>query len=114
VVCPGAFAEYYAAAGGDVFWHGKPHRPIYHRLFAALEILGGAVDPARTIAIGDGLPTDIQGAANAGIASLLLTGGVHRRELRVNWRGQPDKAALAALLDSAPAKPDYWMKRLVW
>jgi HAD superfamily hydrolase (TIGR01459 family) len=114
VVCPGAFAGYYADRGGDVFWHGKPHRSIYDTLFAQLETTGGAVDPARTIAIGDGLQTDILGAANAGVASLLLTGGVHRRELRVDWRGRPDKTALAGLLDAAPARPDYWMTRLVW
>ncbi len=48
-ICAGAFAEYYESKGGDVYWHGKPHRPIYERVFAGLEAMGGsAVDPART------------------------------------------------------------------
>ena len=98
VVCAGAFADYYRVRGGDVFWHGKPHKPIYARLFAALEALGGPVDPARTIAIGDGLPTDILGARKAGVASALVLGGIHRAAVKLNWRGRPDETALAELL----------------
>jgi len=96
VICAGAFAKYYSERGGDVFWHGKPHKPIYTRLFAALEALGGAIDLARTIAIGDGLPTDILGARNAGIASALVLGGIHSAAVKLNWLGRPDETALAA------------------
>ncbi len=115
VICAGAFAEYYAGKGGNVFWHGKPHAAIYRSLFAALEALGGEpVDLARTIAVGDSLVTDIAGAANAGIAGALLVGGVHRPQLKLNWRGKPNKKALAALLADAVAKPDYVLRRFVW
>jgi HAD superfamily hydrolase (TIGR01459 family) len=115
VICAGAFAAYYARNGGDVFWHGKPHAAIYRTLFEELEALGGGpVDPARAIAIGDALTTDIAGAANAGIASALLVGGVHRPDLRLNWRGKPDKKALAALIEGADAKPDSVLRRFAW
>src|SRR6266567_8214750 len=40
VICPGTFARYYAEHGGDVFWHGKPHTPIYEHVFARLEAEG--------------------------------------------------------------------------
>jgi HAD superfamily hydrolase (TIGR01459 family) len=115
VVCAGAFAEYYAAKGGDVFWHGKPHPPIYANLFAALETLNGApVDKTRIIAIGDALATDIVGASVAGIAGALVVGGVHGRELGLNWRGRPKKKALAALIAETPVKPDHVLLRLKW
>jgi HAD superfamily hydrolase (TIGR01459 family) len=114
VVCAGAFAADYAERGGDVFWHGKPHKPIYERVFAGLEALGGPVDLARTIAIGDALATDISGAIVAGIASGLLVGGVHAPELRLNWRGRPNKKALARLLEDSAAKPDYVLRRFAW
>lgn len=114
-ICAGAFAEYYEAQGGDVSWHGKPHAPIYKELFAELEAAGGGTtDPARTLAIGDGLHTDITGAAAAGISSALLVGGVHRPELKINWRGKPNKNALTALIDNADAKPDHVLRRFAW
>jgi HAD superfamily hydrolase (TIGR01459 family) len=114
VLCAGAFAKYYSEHGGDVFWHGKPHKPIYARLFAVLEALGGPIDPARAIAIGDALPTDILGARHAGIASALVLSGIHREAARLNWRGRPDETALAELLAQAPASPDWVLPSLRW
>jgi len=115
VVCAGAFAQYYAENGGDVFWHGKPHLPIYRHLLTMLEDLSGApVDLTRTIAIGDALATDVAGAAKAGFASALLVGGVHGPELKLNWRGRPSSRALSGLIEAAPAKPDYVLRRFSW
>ncbi|MDB5397717.1 MAG: putative sugar phosphatase superfamily [Rhodospirillales bacterium] len=114
-ICAGAFAEYYEGKGGDVCWHGKPHAPIYKELFAELEATGGgSIDPVRTLAIGDGLYTDVAGAAAAGIPSALLVGGVHRPELKINWRGKPDCKTLAALIDNADAKPNHVLRRFAW
>ena len=114
VICPGVFARYYAERGGDVFWHGKPHRPIYERVFAGLAALGGPVDPARTLAIGDGLATDILGASGIGISSALVLSGIHRAAVKLNWRGRPDEAALADLLAEAPAQPEWVLPELRW
>jgi HAD superfamily hydrolase (TIGR01459 family) len=114
-ICAGAFAEYYEGKGGNVSWHGKPYGAIYQELFVELkEAFGDALDPARTLAIGDGLHTDIAGAAAAGIPSALLVGGLHRRELKINWRGKPDDKALIALIDNAKAKPDHVLRRFAW
>jgi HAD superfamily hydrolase (TIGR01459 family) len=114
-ICAGAFAEYYEGKGGDVAWHGKPRAPIYRELFAELEAAGGGpIDLERTIAIGDGLHTDIAGAAAAGLKSALLVGGVHRPELKINWRGKPNGPALTALIDKSEAKPDHVLRRFAW
>ena len=66
---PGAVAAAYAELGARVFLYGKPHPPIY----AAARRQLGAVAMARVVAIGDLLDTDIRGARNAGIASVLVT-----------------------------------------
>jgi HAD superfamily hydrolase (TIGR01459 family) len=113
-ICAGAFAKYYESKGGDVCWHGKPHAPIYKQLFAELEAAGVDIDPARTLAIGDGLHTDITGAARVGIASALLVGGVHAPVLKPNWCGKPNQQALATLIDNSAVKPDYVLRRFAW
>ena len=72
-------------------WHGKPHPSVYD---SCLELLGIA-DRRRLLAIGDSLRTDIAGAANAGIDSLLIAGGVHAAEFRVNGRLDLDRVQAA-------------------
>src|SRR5690348_5028222 len=72
----GALAEEYQRLGGPVRWHGKPHPSVY---VSCLDLLGIG-DRRRILAIGDSLRTDIAGAANAGIDSLLIAGGVHAAE----------------------------------
>jgi HAD superfamily hydrolase (TIGR01459 family) len=114
-ICAGAFAQYYEGKGGDVFWHGKPYRPIYDTLFAELAAATGSEhDPQRTLGLGDGLHTDVAGAAQAGIKSALVTGGLHRDELKLNWRGKPKASALEALLGKAQVKPDHVLRRFAW
>lgn len=54
---------------------GKPEAIMYQQ---AIELLG--VEEAETIAIGDRMNTDILGAVNAGIRSLLVLTGISTRE----------------------------------
>ncbi|MEO8518230.1 MAG: HAD-IIA family hydrolase [Dermatophilaceae bacterium] len=62
-----------AAVRVDPFVVGKPSTPLYD---LSVGVLGTSLD--RTLAIGDRLDTDIQGARAAGLASLFVFGGVHR------------------------------------
>jgi len=73
-ICAGALADAYEALGGRVAWYGKPHPAIYHHA------LGLANDPPRetVLAIGDGLVTDVLGAARNGLDCLYVTGGISR------------------------------------
>ena len=74
--CAGAIADLYAGLGGRVTWYGKPHEAIYrHALHRA-----GDPPPAQVLAIGDGLPTDILGAARMGFNAVFVTGGIHAGE----------------------------------
>lgn len=72
---PGYFAKKYLAMGGSVYYYGKPHAPIYDYLF--YDVLDVDPNESKAIMIGDSVGTDILGATNFGIDSLLLTSGVH-------------------------------------
>ncbi len=102
VICAGRQAARYKEIGGTVHYFGKPYPEIYA---AALEKTGAP--KARTLMIGDGLHTDVAGAAKAGIDSLFITGGLHLRDTGNNWGGAPDAAGLKKLLAAAPCMPTY-------
>lgn len=76
MVCAGALADEYEAMGGRVCWYGKPFAPIYER---AMELAGGR-PKSEVITIGDGLKTDVLGAARFGIDCVFVTGGIHEGE----------------------------------
>ena len=79
VYCAGALAARFEALGGEVVYAGKPHLPIYRRALALAERARGApVNDRRVLAVGDGMKTDIAGAARAGLDALLVTRGIHR------------------------------------
>jgi HAD superfamily hydrolase (TIGR01459 family) len=78
VWCAGALAAAYEKAGGAVVYAGKPYAPIYALASETVATLAGrAVPKGEILAIGDGVHTDIEGAAGAGIASLFIASGLH-------------------------------------
>lgn len=113
--CAGAIAEAYAELGGDVVFCGKPHRPIYETAFAtAAKLRGAAVAPARALAIGDALRTDLAGALGFGIDCLFVAAGIHAGELGLELGSQVDAGALARLLADGPGRPAAVTTRLAW
>jgi len=74
--CAGAIADIYEQLGGRVIWYGKPHETIYRH---ALHLAG---DPpaSEVLAVGDGLQTDILGAARMGFDAIFVSGGIHAGE----------------------------------
>ena len=74
--CAGALAEVYEGLGGRVTWYGKPYAAIYDH---ALHLAG---NPPRSevLAVGDGLQTDILGAARMGFDAVFVSGGIHAGE----------------------------------
>lgn len=98
VWCAGAIARDYAQLGGRTLIAGKPHAPIYAAAVkAAEEALGRAVERAELLAIGDGIMTDVKGAADYGIDVLYVSGGVHARDYAGPLGPDPEK--LGAFLD---------------
>lgn len=78
VYCAGALAEAYESFGGDVVYAGKPHLPIYELALSMINTgRGEDVPKERVLAIGDGLKTDIAGAAAAGLRSVFVASGLH-------------------------------------
>lgn len=74
--CAGALADVYEGIGGRVEWYGKPFPAIYRH---ALKL---AKDPpaSEVLAIGDGLQTDVLGAARMGFDTVFVRGGIHAGE----------------------------------
>jgi HAD superfamily hydrolase (TIGR01459 family) len=74
--CAGAIADLYEEIGGRVIWYGKPHPAIYQH------VLHRAGDPPndQVLAVGDGLQTDILGAARTGFDAVFVGGGIHAGE----------------------------------
>jgi len=108
IFCAGAIARAYGDAGGEVAYAGKPYLPIYELTFATLEALRpGSAEKDRLLAIGDGVATDIAGAATAGVRSVFVASGVH-------VKGSLDTAAVEALFPAGSPRPIAAMPRLAW
>lgn len=69
MLCAGTLAEAYSDMGGPVDYVGKPFEDVYER---ALNVLGSG----NVLCIGDNPLTDIMGAQEEGLDSLLITGGI--------------------------------------
>jgi HAD superfamily hydrolase (TIGR01459 family) len=74
--CAGAIADRYEELGGRVEYYGKPYPAIYRHAMQ----LAGDPPPADVLAIGDGLNTDILGAARMGYDCVYVTGGISAGE----------------------------------
>ncbi|HEY1750088.1 MAG TPA: TIGR01459 family HAD-type hydrolase [Caulobacteraceae bacterium] len=114
IFCGGALAELYAALGGPVIMAGKPHAPIYEAaLTEAAGLLGAPLDPARVLAIGDGIATDVAGANRQGLDVLFVAGGIHRAETH-GLNGRLNPRATEDLLAAAGGQAAYVMEELAW
>jgi HAD superfamily hydrolase (TIGR01459 family) len=78
VYCAGALASLYERLGGSVVYAGKPYAPIYLLALETIsELAGRKVKRSEVLAIGDGVNTDIAGAASVGIDSVFVASGLH-------------------------------------
>lgn len=105
--CAGALAQLYEEMGGEALYFGKPHPPIYDLARQRLAALVGLPDESRILCIGDGILTDVAGAAGEGLDCLFITGGLALKETGTDHH--PDEAALADYLDAHRQNPTYAM-----
>lgn len=83
IPCAGSLAQAYEKIGGVVVYAGKPHMPIYDLAMAFITAQRGAALPRhRVLAIGDGVRTDIAGAAALGVDAVFIASGVHMADAR--------------------------------
>ena len=109
IYCAGALAEIYKELGGEVIYGGKPHRPIYELALSKVAAIRGApLSPSRTLAVGDGLHTDIAGANAQGIDVVFVvgSGGVHA--------GSRSHGDVVKALNEADARAIAIMEKLAW
>ncbi len=78
IFCMGAIAEIYKEMGGNVIIKGKPDISIYIETTNQINL-----EKNRTVAIGDSLFHDIQGANNFEIDSVLIKSGIHKYSTKI-------------------------------
>jgi HAD superfamily hydrolase (TIGR01459 family) len=107
--CAGLLAKRYEALGQTVIQAGKPYPPIYGMAFKALS------RPARKdemLAIGDGLDTDIKGAAAQGIDAVYIASRVHIGDADGGESLSPER--LDQLFAGRPGRPIAALAKLRW
>jgi len=102
VISPGAVAEVFRAAGGNVVYYGKPHRPVFDALAHALQT-------DRLLMVGDSLEHDIAGARSAGWDSVLIQGGLYSQEFA---DGDPQAVLARLCAEKQSAYPTYRLEVL--
>ncbi len=113
VWCGGALARDYAKMGGEVIISGKPHDPIYaYASKSAEEVSGSPIDLKRSLAIGDGMMTDVAGAARFGIDILFVSDGIHLADYSEN--GEPDDAKVETFFQANKVAPVAHLPQLQW
>ena len=75
IPCAGAISKKYESIGGKVINIGKPFQPIFDEAIKNIDSLGKG-NFSSTIVIGDGIDTDIKGANDYKLDSLLTLGGL--------------------------------------
>jgi HAD superfamily hydrolase (TIGR01459 family) len=112
IFCAGALAEVYAEFGGNVIYAGKPYPPIYELAFETIAQLAGKTIPREEIlAIGDGVHTDILGAANFGLDTVFVASGLHVAKTR--GHDTLEDLFLAELFEGVPP-PLAALPELAW
>jgi HAD superfamily hydrolase (TIGR01459 family) len=112
IYCGGALADLFSQLGGEVIMAGKPYPAIYRLCLD--EALKKTAKPApRVLCIGDGIPTDVIGAARSGLDCLFIAGGIHSVET-AEAEGGMDIDKVAALLDAAGASATFAAMSLNW
>ena len=118
VYCAGALADIYSALGGSVIYAGKPYAPIYQLAVETVDALAGrTLGRGEILAIGDGVRTDMAGAASFGLDALFVASGLHvsdsARGEDVDGNANLDELVLAELFEGLQP-PLAAMPALAW
>ncbi len=103
MICAGTLAREYKKIGGEVIYYGKPFESVYK---ITCELFNNP-SKEKIIAIGDGLETDIKGAVDFGIDSILVSGGIMANRLDIKFWENPDMNKLKNICDLENTSPKY-------
>ena len=108
MICAGALALEYQKMGGVVHYFGKPYANVYDILMAKYLLS----DRKKFVAIGDGIETDIKGACDFGIDSILVSSGIMSKELKVNFGVDVDLDSVSEVFNKYKIYPQYIISNL--
>ena len=74
--CAGSVAKIFEDLGGKVEYFGKPYPPVYQQ--------ATDIKDKKILCIGDNLNTDIKGANIQSFDSMLISSGIHKKEIDKN------------------------------
>jgi HAD superfamily hydrolase (TIGR01459 family) len=110
--CAGALAAVYEEQGGSVVYAGKPYAPIYALALEVIaDLAGEEVGNDDILAIGDGIETDLAGAAAFGIDAVFVASGLHAPPAGEGGEASLDLAELFARVKRRPLAA---MRALTW
>lgn len=110
MLCAGLLADFYEENGGEVIYFGKPYDSIYKK---CLELFNMS-DSSKIAAIGDSLHTDIAGANNINIFSVLVASGILKEDLKVNYGELPTEENLLSLCKKDGNSPKAVLPGFIW
>ena len=96
--CAGTIAKLFEKINEEVIYFGKPHAPVYN--------LSIELKNKKVLCIGDNLNTDIKGANIQKFDSLLITNGIHRKEIL--------ETELNQVLEKYGVNVNYSQQNLKW
>ena len=110
-MCAGSLASMYEEMGGKVIYFGKPHKKIYREVYSFLNRFSESKVNS-ILCIGDGLTTDIRGANNEKLDSLLVVGGLLKKKHLIEKRNNIllDEKKLNQTIKDNGVQVDYAMK----
>ena len=114
ITCAGILADYYHNNGGEVFRYGKPFQAMYEKSFNILKSFNTKLALDKVLVIGDSLETDILGANNNKLNSLLITNGIHKYELINSNNYEVYKNSIDKLCKKYSAFPNYIIKDFIF
>ena len=110
-MCAGSLSSLYESMGGKVIYFGKPHNNIYQEAYSFLNKASKS-KAASILCIGDGINTDIKGANNEKLDSLLVVGGLLKNKHLIEKKNKIilDEETLNQTIDDNAVKVDYAIK----
>ena len=108
--CAGALAALYEELGAPVTLYGKPYPNAYELAMKKL----GVSDPAKILAVGDSMRTDIKGANGMGIDNVLIAGGIHAEEWGLRSGDIPSREQVEEISALHGFAPTYVSGHMTW